>query len=117
MGKVGRWIDGLSHDEKDRVVRATAWGTVDDLTTLKEPARCIVSHAQGLVSEDGRPLSHIEGEDYGRTGCRFDRLCDRFGLERIVRACKQRAAATMSDEVERKALPPAREVVTAELGP
>ena len=37
------------------------------------------------------------GEDVAfRVGSRFDRLTYRFGLDRVVRACKMRAAATTS---------------------
>lgn len=99
MGKMGRWIDGLTDEQKDRIVRGQRWR--DQLVIDADGRKCLVGHAAGYqvkkrANGNGTAAFRVGCEVYlpdtTPTGSRFDRLCGRFGLERIVRACKQRAA-------------------------
>lgn len=110
---IGRYLDEEASDaEKDRVIRATKWCTKawsDD-----EGGKCLVAHLVARDIATNRPKDR--GAHIRVTGCsyngevlygRFDKLCLRFGMDRIVRLIKHRAAATLSSEVEQE-----REFVT-----
>ena len=98
---IGKWIDGLSDEQRDRIVSATEWGF----------SRVPMGHPDSFDSATGKwcLMAHAEGRSNGwmrdeKTGMadpahRFDELCERFGLARIVRAIKARAAATTTAEV------------------
>lgn len=87
---IGKWIDRLDAEQKDRIITGQGW-CVHSIQLYED--RCLVGHAIG-----GLPAWRNLGGDIGArlplatVGRRFDGLCDRFGMDRIVRACKLRAA-------------------------
>lgn len=84
MGQVGRWIDERTDIERDRIIEAQGWvaGYLE-----YQGQRCLVGHVCGTPG-----WRDIDFRDIAVTATRFDQLVLRFGLDRIVRACKLRAA-------------------------
>lgn len=104
MGIVGRYIDMLSDNQRDRVIEAKDWtpAFVDD----DDPTcRCLVGHAEDydekyhfprdpMLLPDGTAARRTRNT-YGNQEEVFIRvpsLFIRFGKDRIVAACKARAA-------------------------
>jgi hypothetical protein len=86
---IGKWIDGLTDEQRDRIIEATEWRECCGYMLNDQPV-CVLSHAYD-VQEFVHICTRIPHELYP-VGDRFDRLCIRRGLDRIVRACKMRAA-------------------------
>jgi len=107
MGMLGRYIDALPDEARDRIIEAQHWG----MGTLVDAHgnRCLIGHAedwryagsllrnragdaalQRWRVEDLGPTSHLE------IGKRFDMLCHRFGQPRAVRLAKMRAGVGSS---------------------
>ena len=109
MGMIGRYIDGLTDEPKDRVVRALYWARGGG--RRNDGPMCLVQHAAGRwdwwykTVKRGRWIfartkTVVEdNEEDWRIAYRFDVLCIRFGLPRIVRAIKLRAGATLPAEI------------------
>lgn len=109
MGIVGRWIDSLSDEERDRIVEAQDAG----FGSQRGTARCIVemagyragAHMAGRIHDVEKLRAYAArmsaklgypppiGLPFARQSveAHFDLLCIRFGLARIVRLCKLRA--------------------------
>ena len=87
---MGSWIDGLTDEQRDRIVQGQGWcvGDIGNADTT-----CLIGHAAGECLNPYMAFTPPVGV---MIACRFDILCDRFGLDRVVRACKMRAAATTS---------------------
>lgn len=106
---LGRYIDMLPPEAKDRIIENQSWCRASFVSD--DGARCLVAAAEWwellpdgqLVVRDGE-VQEIRGrfEASYRPGGesrlwrtidrQFDLLTRRFGMERIVRAIKQRAA-------------------------
>jgi len=93
MGMLGRYIDGLTAEQKDRVIEAQGWtrGQVED----RKGNRCLVGHAVGGARVDNLVTHHIWmnevwGINIGKIGERFDDLHWRFD-QRLIHAIKLRA--------------------------
>lgn len=86
MGMLGRYIDGLTDEQKDRIIQAQEWAAAQNKAFGGRNPRCLVEQAQGFVG------CAVNNTDYFIYGMRFDMACGRFGIKRIVRACKLRAA-------------------------
>ena len=89
MGLLGRYLGALSDEQRDRIIEANAMITgnyLDDNGT-----GCLVGVAEGA---DEQPIAEGVGEKAFDLVVEFsfDELCDRFGKDRIVAACKARAA-------------------------
>ena len=106
MGIVGKYLDALSDEQRDRVIEAKSWTScwVDD---KDGDCRCLVGHAEdmGWVDEQQVQRDPVEGTRLVVTGLlprhlhpvayvgfKVPRMFARFGKDRIVRACKARAA-------------------------
>ena len=97
MGIVGRYIDALSDEQRDRVIEAT---TLYDGYSFYDydGCGCLVGTAERVSKRSGVTGDPINALLYQRSGCRhypsarFPKLCRRFGKDRIVAACKARAA-------------------------
>lgn len=109
MGKVANYIDGLSEVEKDRIVRAQKWRPGSYLHS--DGTRCLVGHAADakphpkylVLSTKANGLKAINAEvehENMMVELRFDYLVRRFGLQRIVRACKLRAARGNKERID-----------------
>lgn len=86
MGKLGRWIDGLSDEQKDRVVRTQSWfWQFHDNPGYHRGKYCIAGAAFDLDD------TYLARRRHKAAAVQYDRLCRRFPGDRIVRACKQRA--------------------------
>lgn len=84
MGAMGRFLSFVGPEERDRVIGAQQW----EAETLRDPF-CLVQHAVGV--EQYRAWN--EWDRWPRSPWKaFDRAVARFGKDRIVRACKLRAA-------------------------
>jgi hypothetical protein len=105
MGDIGRYIDLLPDQAKDRVIEAQDW-TVGQLVG-GDGSRCLVGHAEDWGMSGPRMRQRVipsENEALmirrlmfgvdaaSRIGSRFDRLCRRVGTQRAVRLVKLRAA-------------------------
>lgn len=119
MGAMGRYIDGLSDGARDRLIAAPAWLT-DELVDGCG-AGCLRGHAEGLaatgMSMNELRAAHKDLESYKRLvdvdaarwffrfpvvppfarnranpAGAYNRSVERFGLDRVVRAIKLRAA-------------------------
>ncbi len=100
---LGKWIDSLSDAQRDNVVTAMGWGygiriyfrgrrrSVSECSDLYHHEsyaahlgrRCLVDNA---FDRDGA-WEHVHVD----IPTQFDLLCNRFGMERVVRAIKARA--------------------------
>jgi hypothetical protein len=100
MGKIGRYIDALPDEARDRVIEAQAWCTDNAMGGSEQ--RCLVGHTEDWYDIDNyhsAPRDMIVANLPGGTednswicvGDYFDRACTHFGLDRVVRACKLRA--------------------------
>ena len=99
---VGLYIDALSDEQRDRVIEAKGWTW--DFTDQEDPScRCLVGHAEDYrwrngfsceVATDPATSVHKDETNYGGTPIYniVPRLFRRFGKDRIVAACKARAA-------------------------
>lgn len=96
MGIVGDYLDRLPDELRDRVIRAQGWRT-NVFVDRGSGERCLIGHAEG----DDAGREWIEGTNalhelpfFSRMGIgfQFDKLCERFGKDRVVRAVKARAA-------------------------
>jgi hypothetical protein len=96
MGIVGRYIDRLTDEQRDRIIVAQDWCSKH---FMDGDNRCLVGHAINVRGVND--VRNLDVETYTdklfRRGVvfapgRFDHLCARFGIARIVRACKARAA-------------------------
>ena len=100
MGIVGRYIDVLSDEQRDRVIEAKGWDR--EFVSYDDPScRCLVGHAEDwdadFVSHDhlgGKLTSNSRNHRGIAVYNQFPRLCKRFGEDRIIRLCKVRAAGT-----------------------
>lgn len=92
MGMMGRYIDGLTAEQKDRIIEAQSWGT-------GPMGPCIMAHAYRLY-EPPRRQHYIESYSPLRrfareagliyVGVQHDSLFGRF-KQRYVNAIKKRA--------------------------
>ena len=98
MGLVGKYLDALSDEQRDRVIEA---GDFNDGNKYfdDDGCACLVGVAErDSFSAGGRwlrspPVDLKVGENYfGNAGDNFPSLIMRFGKARIVAACKARAA-------------------------
>lgn len=103
--RVGKIIDAMTDVERDRLIEAQGWCA--KVLMDKDGNRCMLGHAVGSVND-----VQIRAEAAGlcrrmgvyRAGDTFDELVARFGMDRIVRAIKLRAAkgnnVTLSEPAE-----------------
>jgi hypothetical protein len=91
MGLIGRYIDALPDEARDRVIEAQAGCSA---VGIAGSARCLRGHAEdfylaaGVVYEIGCPVDHADKWDAAKA---FDDAVRRFAIARVVRACKLRA--------------------------
>jgi hypothetical protein len=97
MGKIARYIDALPDEARDRVIEAQGWCVT---VGLDDDGRCLVGHTEdwrevgdGDIAINCVDVAKMPGgsEGYECVGEDFDAACARFGLDRVVRACKLRA--------------------------
>ena len=90
---LGRYLDALSDEQRDRVIKAKDFLS-SDTSYVEDCVGCLVGVAEmNLDVNADRPIHfQMTSGDYDAPGYRFPRLCARFGKDRIVRLCKQRAA-------------------------
>ena len=96
---MGSYIDALSDEQRDRVIEAKSWSPPEDGWFVDEydhSCRCLVGHAAdwrrircsvGSVQDAGDVVSDPRGAYW-----RFPHLQARFGTDRVIAACKARAA-------------------------
>lgn len=103
MGLLGRYLDHLPDHARDRIIEAQGWGM--GALVDSQANRCVLGHAENWIYAGSLfrnragdpelqrwrvrtfgPNSHLE------IGRRFDTLCYRYGIERVVRWVKRRAA-------------------------
>ena len=95
MGLVARYIDALSDGQRDNVIEAKEF--TDGNQFVDCGIGCLVGVAEmNLDRSADRPI-HMAMADIVRgrmsaPGYNFPRLCDRFGKDRVIAACKARAA-------------------------
>ena len=102
---IGKWIDGLTDVQRDRIIEGQGWCNVTFYDG--DGALCLIGHAFAIRADcDYHPRLGRYMRAVNRHGVdafvpdRFDELCVRFGRDRIVRACKLRAAAGVVVPVE-----------------
>lgn len=109
MGAMGRYIAGLTNEQRDRLITAQRWGHCGAGVTWPRPlpgnswpsdGDCLTGHATGRVQ-------------YGGAQFYYDKACCLHGMDRVVRAIKLRAArlngcdpATIAEIVAEKASTP-----------
>jgi hypothetical protein len=103
MGLLARYIDALPDHAKDRIIEAQDWGL--GALVDADGKRCLLGHAEDWIYEGSifknrardtglqvwrnrtfGPSSHLD------IGSRFDRLCHKRNLDRVILLIKQRAA-------------------------
>ncbi len=108
MGLMAKYIDAVSDEARDRIIMGQGWtdGLIDD----HRGNRCLIGHAtEGCPVlyrvPVGREWHRVLHEDHPENvlidfdnwvGDRFDKAVVRFGMERVVRACKARAGKVRS---------------------
>lgn len=134
---MGRFIDEATPEMRDRIIVAQAMNDGTGWFDGESDCGCLVGTAYGrepitrmsripqeIFSEACRMISGIElfSEDYSGdemalffvpwrdapAAIRYPQAVRRFGLDRVMRAVKMRAAATTSREVERAEVEVAR---------
>lgn len=103
MGLLGRYLDSLPPDARDRIIRAqewdfkppcdrdNLWGLVAHASGIAYPGPGSASYARQLELDFAR-LIWFGPRSASRIGLCFCRVCRRFGVGRTVRALKLRAA-------------------------
>lgn len=86
---IGKWIDGLTDVQKDRIIEGQGW--CPQIIEMGH-SRCLVGHAIGGLAAWREIVNTGDHRSFAGIGTHFDDLVVRFGLDRIVRACKLRAA-------------------------
>jgi hypothetical protein len=89
---LGLYIDGRTDEQRDRIIEGQRW-CIQAIEDHKH-ARCLVGHVVG-GGAGWRALYNgwnVSVASLLPIGNRFDDLCRRFGMDRIVRCCKLRAA-------------------------
>ena len=119
MGVVGDFIDSRSPAQKDRIIRAREWtfGAFERRTESIFPnpkdvsemvhaptGRCLTAHAFNTDRYTWMVSRYADPSDGWRACNRlqrvlkaYDKLCVRFGVERVVRAIKKRAGASIEE--------------------
>ena len=97
MGIVARYIDALSDVQRDRVIEAKEWTW--DFVDAKDPScRCLVGHAEDYndlslpVDRTDNGLRYAHNSRGDSVAMAVPYMFERFGKNRIIRACKARAA-------------------------
>ena len=98
MGQAGRYIDNLIETQSDRVIEAKLWG--EDFVRVDEDGncyKCLVGHAEnwgnGLKEMDNSHHNPYRVIDVTRAVYnKVPTLFKRFGMDRMVRLFKLRAA-------------------------
>ena len=85
MGQVGRYIDSRPDEGKDRVIEAREWAI--DAWVRSVDCKCLVGYAEDMTRSE-MSIS-TEGWD---AGIRAATLFNRFGVSRMSRLFKLRAA-------------------------
>ena len=92
MGLLGRSIDEMPISAKDRIIVAQDWCSAG---YTRNGARCLIGHADDWQPDTSKHGKRCLWEVTRFMECiresTFDALVRRFGLQRIVRACKLRA--------------------------
>lgn len=94
---IGRYLDALARTQQwealDNILQAQSW--ITHALFGRDDGRCLLGHAgtnnRGGVSVNGSAITLADEMGLYCQNNRFDRLAERFGLERVVRAIKQRA--------------------------
>lgn len=107
MGLLGRYLDSVEDRHRDRVIVGQGWTSncfIDENTGNK----CVVGHAEAWyrlgaanASAAGGILRNRRNKLGETVYVRFDALCNRFGLARMTRLCKMRAAKGNQELVEK----------------
>jgi len=99
MGRIGRFIDNLNDEKRDRIIEATNWVEPNSgmWVDLEEPTcKCLVGHADNWTRDENDLQERGEvgiTEDWSIVGAHyFPALCKRLGTEKAVTLCKARAA-------------------------
>jgi hypothetical protein len=103
MGLLGRYLDSLPDQARDRIIEAQDWG----MGTLVDARgnRCLLGHAEdwlyagslfrnraGDLQLQRWRVQHFGPSSHLEIGRRFDLLCHRSGVPTAVRMIKLRAA-------------------------
>lgn len=94
---VGLYIDALSDEQRDRIIEAKNW-TPDFVDPEDPTCRCLVGHAEdwahwGVSRDPALSMSRDTHNHHGHPIYNVvPLLFNRFGKDRIVRLCKERAA-------------------------
>jgi len=98
MGKVGRHIDTFNDAERDRVIEGQGWGVqwaeIDDDGTC---TKCLIGHKRGMGYADNTMRSLPEYGEFldekdSLIGIHMVKVFERFGISRIAKLLKMRAA-------------------------
>lgn len=94
MGAIGKYLDALPDEARDRVLTAQDWCVKDFYD--EAGARCLVGHAEDWADGTARARNVrflLWEQNIGgiTTGEHFDAIAERVGLDRAVRLVKQRA--------------------------
>jgi len=102
---IGLWIDGLTDEERDRIVVGQLWDRGGASEDKPDAPMCVMQHAYG--HEAYWEAYWDEGDEESGTelhvAYRFDDLVRRFGIDRVVRAIKKRAGASIPEQQKARA--------------
>lgn len=97
MGLVGRYIDSLTDEQRDRIVEAEMFSPeLRHWWSRRDGCGCIVGTAEAMWNHtmlDENFADYPVDEHSENAGIRVHHLAVRFGHDRVVRACKLRAGA------------------------
>lgn len=96
MGRIARYIDSQPDEGKDRILEAQEWSVSD--WVVSPNCKCLVGHAEDMI-HSGEALS----SEAFYVGIRVSSMFDRFGVSRISRLFKLRAAK--NNHVDPQAIP------------
>ena len=94
MGKIARYLRALSDEQRDNVIQAEEFGNGQYFDWRGVGCLVGVAELEFDNTDDYHmpPVAMSLGFSGGSVGEQFDILCTRFGKDRIVAACKNRAA-------------------------
>lgn len=114
MATIGKWVDSLTDEQADRIITEPEFYPGNCFVNRFNNTRCLVGAAFNFMSNsEGYEMAERNGSVYetkrfpwsrrtflivgGKDNWvgaanRFTKLCQRFGVERITRTCKLRAA-------------------------
>ncbi len=114
MGALGRWIDELTPEQKDKIIEAQGWGASLVPESDWPCNACLIDHVfEGHSRDYGAykiPHHYLGVLRERSVSTQYEHLFKRFGERRVVRALKMRAGLAFVVSLNEESSPQLSEV-------